>query len=243
MIGAEVKPVVVVTGAAGGIGTALVAEFSRQAWTVAAVGHRNPVSARSEATHTSVMDVRNAGQVSACMEEILASLGRIDALVNNAGIIADELLPSLDESAWDRVVDTNLRGAFLCARAVVPAMKLQREGAIINIASLSGKSGTAGQTNYAAAKAGLFGLTHTLAAELGGSASGGIRVNAVLPGFLETPMTKSFSDARRRAMIESNVLKRTNTVEEVARFIVFLAGMRNVSGQLFHLDSRITSWA
>jgi 3-oxoacyl-[acyl-carrier protein] reductase len=118
-----------------------------------------------------------------------------------------------------------------------------KEGAIINIGSFSGRAGAAGQCNYAAAKAGLFGLTHALAAELGSPDSGGIRVNAVLPGVLDTPMTRALNGRQRRDLAGANVLQRINSAAEVARFIVFLAGMRNVSGQVFALDSRITSWA
>jgi 3-oxoacyl-[acyl-carrier protein] reductase len=137
----------------------------------------------------------------------------------------------------------NLRGAFLCSRAVIPGMAERGDGSIVNVASFSGRTGPAGQANYAAAKSGLFGLTQSLAAELGPPERGGIRVNAVLPGVLDTPMTRSLSPGQRESLIEANVLKRMNSLDEVARFMVFLAGMRNVSGQLFQLDSRIAPWA
>ena len=240
--GNTAAPVVVITGAAGGLGKALAVEFSRQSWRVAAVCHEKALPPNLAVAKSVLMDVSDGRRVRAGMKKILTALGRIDALVNNAGLVLDDLLPNLSEAAWDRVLDTNLRGAFLCSQAVVPAMVAQREGCIINIASFSGRTGTAGQANYAASKAGLFGLTHALATELGDPRNGGIRVNAVLPGFIETPMTQPTTATRRQAVVKANVLRRLNSLNEVARFIVFLAGMRNVSGQIFQLDSRIASW-
>jgi 3-oxoacyl-[acyl-carrier protein] reductase len=253
MTGVESSPVAVVTGAAGGLGSALAGEFSRQGWNVAALCHHHPsgepepspspLVTRHSSLVTFAMDVTDSGQVSAGFACLLRVLGRIDVLVNNAGTAADGPLPKLGEAAWDRVLDTNLKGAFLCSRAAAPAMAAQGEGSIINIASFSGRAGSAGQANYSAAKAGLFGLTSSLAVELGAPRSGGIRVNAVLPGFLDTPMTRSLSQRQKRAAVEANALKRLNTTAEAARFVVFLAGMRNVSGQVFQLDSRLASWA
>jgi 3-oxoacyl-[acyl-carrier protein] reductase len=238
----EFKPVVVITGAAGGLGRALVSEFSHQGWDVAAVCHRKTLAGEPRAKMTARLDITDARQVSSGFLSILDALGRIDALVNNAGLAADNALPRLDEAQWDDVVDTNLKGPFLCARAVAPVMAAQAGGVIINIASFSGRVGSAGQVNYAAAKAGLFGLTASLAAELGSPPKGGIRVNAVLPGFLDTAMTRPLSPRLKRAAVEANVLKRLNTTAEAARFVAFLAGMRNVSGQIFQLDSRLAPW-
>jgi 3-oxoacyl-[acyl-carrier protein] reductase len=235
-------PVAVITGAAGGLGAAMVREFQRKGWTVAAVTHRRELPLGAAQAASVALDLTDARQVRNGFEKLLQKLGRFDALVNNAGITADESLARLGEEAWDRVLDVNLRGAFLCSRAVIPSMISRKEGCIINIASHSGKLGAAGQANYAASKAGLFGLTQSLAAELGPPENGGIRVNAVLPGFMETPMTAPIHERQRRALVQANALKRMNSVEEVARFVVFLTGMRDVSGQIFQLDSRITPW-
>ena len=238
----DAKPVVVITGALRGLGAAMAAEFSRQDWDVAAVCHRQPLAGEFPVKWSARLDVSDAGQVSAGFSSILAALGRIDALVNNAGVAADQVLPLLGEAAWDRVINTNLKGPFLCSRAVAPIMVGQGGGSIINIASFSGRVGSAGQAGYSASKAGLFGLTSSLAAELGPPQNGGVRVNAVLPGFLDTPMTRGLEAAARRAAVEANALNRLNTTAEAARFVVFLAGMRDVSGQIFQLDSRLASW-
>ena len=136
-------------------------------------------------------------------------------------------------------MDVNLDGAFRCARAVVRPMMRQRDGQILNITSYGGRVGRAGQANYAASKAALFGFTQSLARELG---SRNIRVNAVSPGFLRTGLVADLTDDQQAAHAAANTLGRFNDVAEVARFVAFLAGMRNVSGQLFQLDSRITPW-
>ncbi len=237
------KPVVIITGAAGGLGVAMTGEFSRQGWRVAAVAHHQALPDGLDVAASLALDVSDAGQVTEGFREIASRFGRVDALVNNAGITGDQSLPLLEEEAWDRVLDVNLRGAFLCSRAVIPIMTSAGGGCVINISSHSGKAGAPGQTNYAAAKAGLFGLTQSLALELGSPENGGIRVNAVLPGVMETSMTASITDRQRRGFIEANALKRLNRLDEVARFVVFLAGMRNVSGQIFQLDSRILPWS
>jgi 3-oxoacyl-[acyl-carrier protein] reductase len=143
------------------------------------------------------------------------------------------------ETAWQRVLDVNLKGAFLCSQAVCRRMIKQRDGHIINISSSSGRAGQRGQANYAAAKAGLFGLTTSLAREVG---SRNVRVNAVLPGVLPTKMTAKRSEAEMQEFAEANALGRINSLDEVARFVAFLAGTKNISGQLFQLDSRIAPW-
>lgn len=231
--------VVLVTGAAGGLGQALVSEFAAQGWRVAAAFHRATSQPETETIWPLPLDVTNRAQASAAVEQILTRWSRLDALVNNAGVTADGLLMQMDAADFSRVLEVNLKGAFLCSQAVVRPMMKQRDGHIINLASFAAKQGTAGQCNYSAAKAGLIGMTASLAKEIG---SRNVRVNAVLPGVLPTPMTEKLSEETVRAFATANALGRLNDVGEVARFIVHLAGMKNVSGQLFQLDSRIAPW-
>jgi NAD(P)-dependent dehydrogenase (short-subunit alcohol dehydrogenase family) len=178
------------------------------------------------------LDVCDAGSVGA----YFGRLESIDLLVNNAGIIRDRLLPAMSEEEWDVVVETNLRGAFLCARAAVKLMVRARSGHIVNIASFSGAYGAVGQANYAAAKSGMIGLTKSLSLELG---KRNVRVNAVMPGFLRTKLNAHLSEERWAAVLEAHALGRLNTVEGAARFIAFLDTMEHVSGQVFQLDSRV----
>lgn len=232
--------VVIVTGAGGGLGQALVTEFRKQRWRVAA-GYRIAGSPLSDADVLPLqMDVTNAESVRSGVEKMLDHWQRVDVLVNNAGVAHDAALPQMDDEAWEQVLAVNLKGAFLCAQAVSRAMIRQRDGHIINVSSFSGRAGQRGQVNYAAAKAGQFGLTTALARELG---SRNVRVNAILPGVLPTRMTASRSPDEMQQFAAANALGRINSIEEVARFIVFLAGTQNISGQLFQLDSRIAPWA
>jgi 3-oxoacyl-[acyl-carrier protein] reductase len=230
--------VVLVTGAAGGLGGALAMEFDRQGWRVAAGYHRHTLPVAGPVWPVR-LDVTNGAEVEAAVGAVLARWGRLDALVNNAGLVMDRPVWQLSEEDWDRVLAVNLRGAFLCARAVLRPMRDERAGQIVNIGSLVARQGARGQANYAAAKAGLLGLTTALAREYGPH---NIRVNTVLPGVLHTPMTASLPAAARAAYRAANVLGRLNSVEEVARFVVFLAGTENISGQVFALDSRIGRW-
>jgi 3-oxoacyl-[acyl-carrier protein] reductase len=232
--------VVLITGAGGGLGQALVAEFRKQRWRVAA-GYRVANAPADDADLLPLpMDVTSSESVRSAVEKMLGQWQRVDVLVHNAGVARDAALPQMDDKAWGHVLAVNLKGAFLCAQAVSRAMIKQRNGHIINVSSFSGRAGQRGQTNYAAAKAGQFGLTTALARELG---SRNVRVNAILPGVLPTKMTASRSPEEMQQFAAANALGRINSVEEVARFIVFLAGTENISGQLFQLDSRIASWA
>jgi 3-oxoacyl-[acyl-carrier protein] reductase len=185
------------------------------------------------------LDVTDRAAAVDSVRTVLARWGRLDALVNNAGMTADKSLPQLSEADWDRVLDVNLKGAFSCSQAVLRAMMQQRAGHILNIASFVARVGRAGQANYAAAKAGLIGLTEALAIEVG---SRNVRVNAILPGILATPMTARLAADQRQRLAGENALGRINDVEEVARFVVFLAGTQNISGQVFQLDSRVARW-
>ena len=221
--------VVVITGAGGGLGTALAAEFAGADWKVVA-------TSRSLAP---VLDVTDRRQVEDAFAQILAQHGRIDALINNAGLTADALCGQMSDDDWQRAIEVNLKGAFLCSQMVARPMIRQRDGHIINVSSYAGRAGAPGQSNYAAAKAGLFGLTQSLAKELG---SRNVRVNAVLPGVLPTNMTARLRPEQLAAFASANVLGRINALGEVARFIQFLSTTQNISGQVFQLDSRIAPW-
>jgi 3-oxoacyl-[acyl-carrier protein] reductase len=231
--------VVMITGAGGGLGNALVGEFRGQGWRVAAGFHRTPPAGEVEELANLALDVTSRDSITSAVDEVLTRWRRIDVLINNAGMRNDQAFFQMDDDAWQQVVEVNLKGAFLCSQAVCRAMMKQREGHIINISSFSGRAGQRGQANYAAAKAGLFGLTGSVARELG---SRNVRVNAVLPGVLPTRMTVTLSEAERQQFAQDNALGRINSLDEVARFVVFLAGTKNISGQLFQLDSRIASW-
>lgn len=228
-----------VTGAAGGLGQGLVVEFLAHGWRVAAGWHSTPLRCSGENVLPLPLDVTNRAQVDDAVKQVLARWNRLDALINNAGYTADQLLAQHDETGWQRVLDVNLRGAFLCSQAALRPMLRQRNGHIINLASFSARAGARGQTAYAAAKAGLFGLTQSLAKEVG---SRNVRVNAVLPGVLPTPMTAGLKATVLDEFAAANALGRINSVDEVACFVAFLATTRNISGQLFQLDSRIAPW-
>ncbi len=179
------------------------------------------------------LDVTKPESVSAYFE----SLESVDLLVNNAGVAVDVVHAKMSERDWDRVVDVSLKGAFLCAQAALRLFPRKTGGHIINIGSFSGKSPPIGQANYAAAKAGVIGLTQSLAKEYG---KRNVRVNAVLPGFLETKMTAGLSDSALQRIRDRHALGRFNTVEDAAKFIHCLHDMEHVSGQIFQLDSRVS---
>ena len=231
--------VALVTGAAGGLGSAVVSELLAQGWRVGAGWHRQPLAGRGDALLPVGLDVTAAGSVAGAVAQVVERWGRLDLLVNNAGITRDALLAQMKLADWEAVMEVNLKGAFLCAQAALPVMARQQAGHIINLSSFAARAGARGQANYAAAKAALLGLTVSLARE---AAPHGVCVNAVLPGVLPTGMTERLSAAQKAAFAEANLLRRLNELSEVARFIVFLAGMVNVSGQIFQLDSRIHSW-
>jgi NAD(P)-dependent dehydrogenase (short-subunit alcohol dehydrogenase family) len=214
--------VAVITGGEGELAQAIAALLRAQCMTVQAPG-------RTE------LDVSKPDAI----RDFFAGLERVDLLINNAGSREDSTLVKMSESQWDRVLEVNLRGAFLCAQAVSLKMIAQRSGHIVNVGSFSGKFGNFGQANYAAAKAGLIGLTQSLAREMG---KRGVRVNCVLPGFLETKFTAAMTSKQKARILEMHELRRFNTAKEAARFIVFLDSMPFVSGQVFQLDSRVGSW-
>jgi 3-oxoacyl-[acyl-carrier protein] reductase len=170
------------------------------------------------------------------IDKTLQRWGKVDVLINNAGMTRDALAMRMNDEDWDSVMDTNLKGPFLCMRAVSRAMMKQRSGHIISIASIAGVRGREGQANYAASKAGLIGLTKSAAKELGSS---NIQVNCVLPGYLPTDMGTAAPENVLAHVISETTLGRTSNSAEVAAFIYHLSLMKNVSGQVFNLDSRV----
>jgi 3-oxoacyl-[acyl-carrier protein] reductase len=218
-------PTAVITGGEGDLAKSIGVELKLVGFNVLAPGRAK-------------LDVTDSASVKA----FFASLKQIDLLVNNAGAFRDSTLLKMEEEAFDHVVDVNLKGAFLVSQAAVKIMSKQHHGHIVNVGSYSALSGPAGQANYAAAKAGLIGLTQSLAKEYGAR---NIRVNCVLPGFLETKMTRHLlaHEAWREQLLSLHALGRVNTPEDAARFIAFLHSMPNVSGQVFQLDSRVRRWA
>ncbi|HKS36798.1 MAG TPA: SDR family NAD(P)-dependent oxidoreductase [Verrucomicrobiae bacterium] len=231
--------VVLITGAAGGLGRGLATEFAAQGWRVAAAYHRSDGHGETDLIWPVQLDVTDGSQALDVVRQLMVRWGRIDVLINNAGLTADNPLWQTSDEDWDRVLEVNLKGAFLCSQAVLRPMLSRQDGHIINIASFAARHGPRGQANYAAAKAGLIGLTESLAKEVG---SRNIRVNAVLPGVLPTPMTAKLAQPQLNEFASANALGRLNTVAEVARFVAFLATTRNVSGQSFPLDSRTARW-
>jgi 3-oxoacyl-[acyl-carrier protein] reductase len=235
--------VAVVTGAGRGIGRAIALKFAQAGADVVCVSR---TVENSEKTGKEVrdlgrrawavaVDVSNADAVTAAGEQILKEAGRVDILVNNAGITRDGLLMRMSEADWDAVLDTNLKGAFSFTKAFTRAFLKQRSGRIINISSIIGRMGNAGQCNYAASKAALFGFTKSIARELG---SRGITVNAIAPGFIETDMTAALDEKTRTALLEKIPLNSLGKPEDIAEAALFLAGPggRYITGQTLTVD-------
>ena len=184
------------------------------------------------------VNVASQQEVRTFFNKIAEECGRVDVLVNNAGITVDGLLVRMKEEDWDRVLAINLKGAFHCIQAVAKTMMKQRSGCIINMASVVGVMGNAGQANYVASKAGLIGLTKTAAREL---APRGITVNAVAPGFIDTPMTADLPEKVKEAMMARIPLKRFGQPEDVAEVVAFLASEKAsyITGQVIHVNGGI----
>ena len=180
-------------------------------------------------------DVRDADAVKAMIDEVITKWGKIDILVNNAGITRDNLLLRMSDKAWDDVLNTNLRGTYLCTKFALRSMIKQQWGRIISVASISGLIGNAGQTNYAASKAGIIGFTKSVAREVG---SRNITANAVAPGFIKTQMTEKLPDAIKESILSMTSLRRFGEPEEVAELVAFLASDRAgyITGQVISID-------
>jgi 3-oxoacyl-[acyl-carrier protein] reductase len=219
--------VALVTGASRGIGRAVALALAARGAVVVAAAREDHAAAvvdeiagqggRAEAVS---VDVTDAAAVAAVADAVLERLGRIDVLVNNAGITRDQLVLRMKRADWDAVLATNLTGAFICVQAVLKPMIKQRSGRIINITSVVGQSGNAGQANYAASKAGLIGMTKALALEV---ASRGITVNAVAPGLIDTDMTRAISGGAHGDWADRIPLGRLGTAGDVAAAVAFLA--------------------
>jgi 3-oxoacyl-[acyl-carrier protein] reductase len=235
------EKVALVTGAGRGIGRAIATELACGLGARVAVLDRDYEHALEVAAEIACgakgfrVDVVDAAAIEACVDEVERDLGPIEVLVNNAGVTRDNLLARLSEDAWDTVMDVNLKGAYLTTKAVARGMLKRRSGRIINIASVVGLVGNKGQANYAASKAGLIGLTKSVAKEL---ASRNIRVNAVAPGFIETDMTAGLTPQAREALSGQIALGRLGTPEDVAGAVAFLASdaASYITGQVIVVD-------
>lgn len=234
----------VITGSARGIGKAVAIRLAQMGANIVLNG--TPASDAIDATAEELKaqgfnvivtkgDISKTEDVDAMMNKAMEAFGRIDILINNAGITRDALMIRMSEKDWDDVLDTNLKGAFLCTRAAAKIMMKQRSGKIINITSVVGVVGNAGQANYTASKAGMIGLTKSAAKEL---ASRGITCNAVAPGFIESRMTDALPDKVKESYLNNIPLGRFGTPEDVANVVGFLASddSNYITGQVIHID-------
>jgi 3-oxoacyl-[acyl-carrier protein] reductase len=220
--------IALVTGASQGIGRACALELARNGAHVALAARSldkleavaAEITTAGGTAHAFQLDVASEESIRACAKAVIAHFGKVEILVNNAGITRDGLMMRMKRSDWDDVLTTNLTGAFLLTQACVSSLLKNRWGRIINITSVVGQIGQAGQANYAASKAGLIGLTKSLAREL---ASRGITVNAVAPGYIETPMTAVLDDKQRESMLTNVPLSRPGTDADIAHAVTFLA--------------------
>ncbi len=233
-----------ITGASRGIGREIALELARQGANVAVNYAGSEAKANEVVDEIKKMgkeafaikcDVSNAEEVATMIKETVDRFGHLDILVNNAGITKDNLLMRMKEEEWDDVININLKGVFLCTKAVTRQMMKQRNGRIINIASIVGVSGNAGQANYVAAKAGIIGLTKTTAKEL---ASRNITVNAIAPGFISTDMTDKLTDEVRSEMLKQIPLARLGEPKDIAKMAAFLASDDSsyMTGQTLHIN-------
>jgi NAD(P)-dependent dehydrogenase (short-subunit alcohol dehydrogenase family) len=236
------KRVIVITGAGQGIGAAITRHFAAQGASLALVDvneeHLRQLANSLEGSGCEVLpitaDVANKEQVQMLVAQVIEKFGSIDVLVNNAGIIRDNLISNISEQDWDQVLDVNLKGAFLCCQAVFPMLKSQRSGKIVNIVSRAWL-GSIGQANYTASKGGLVSLTRSLALEF---ARFQINVNAVAPGLIDTPMTQGMPTEGRERLIRMQPTGKMGKVEDIAAAVAFLASddAEFITGQVLHVD-------
>lgn len=236
--------VALVTGASRGIGREIAFELTREGASVAvnyagseakALEVVDGIKAMGRDAFAIQADVSSSDSVTEMVKETIEHFGKLDILVNNAGITKDNLLMRMKESEWDDVININLKGVFLCTKAVTRQMMKQRGGRIINISSIVGVSGNPGQANYVAAKSGVIGLTKTTAKEL---SSRGITVNAIAPGFITTDMTDKLNEDVKSEMLKQIPLARFGEPKDIARTVIFLASEDGayMTGQTLHVD-------
>ncbi len=232
-----------ITGAARGIGKAIALRFAQEGANIAFTDLKIDKNAQATEKEIAALGVKAKGYASNAadfddthrvVEEIHKDCGKIDILINNAGITRDGLMMRMSEEQWDMVINVNLKSAFNFIHAVTPIMMRQKSGSIVNMSSVVGVSGNAGQANYSASKAGMIGLAKSMAKEIG---SRGIRVNAIAPGFIITDMTKQLSEEVREQWAKQIPLRRGGTPEDVANAALFLASDLSsyVSGQVIHV--------
>ena len=241
----ETGRVVIITGGSRGIGRAIALRFAEEKPKLVLL-HYDPDDAAAKETlerlaeqgvqgETHRLDVSNRGDVDRLFKEVLTRFGRVDVLINNAGITKDGLLMRMREDDWDLVLKVNLKGVFNCSQAVIRSMIKERSGCIVNITSVAGQMGNASQTNYAASKAGIMGFTKSLAREVG---SRGITVNAVAPGYINTEMTAILPDKLKEAFLQQIPLARVGEPGDVAEVVHWLCsrGAGYVTGQVIHVN-------
>jgi 3-oxoacyl-[acyl-carrier protein] reductase len=238
--------VALVTGAAQGIGKAVALLLARNGADIVisdinlekAEETAKEVQALGRKSLAAKVDVATLGDVEKMVEAILAQFGKVDILVNNAGIARDKLILRMTEEDWDAVLNINLKGTFNCTKAVVRHMSKQRSGKIVNIASVVGEMGNAGQGNYAASKAGVIGFTKTIAREF---AQRGINVNAIAPGYIETPMTDALPDKAKEELKRLIPMDRLGKPEDVAEAVLFLVSEASgyITGQVLNVNGGI----
>ena len=235
--------IVLVTGGARGIGKAVTERFHAGGASVAIVG-RNEAAAQALAAELSARGARCIGygcdvavgaQIDATVDAVVKDFGKLDVLINNAGVTQDGLMVRMTDEAWNNVIQTNLTGAFQLLRAAARIMLRARSGCIVNISSVVGLIGNAGQANYCAAKAGLIGLTKSTAREF---ASRGVRVNAIAPGLIETDMTAKLNDDQKKALLTGVPLGRAGSSNDIASAVTFLASedASYITGQVLSVD-------
>ncbi len=235
--------IAVVTGGNRGIGKAISTKLANEGATVIII-NTNPESAKIAldnfaqnglTMYSKIANVDNEKKIAAVFEEILADFGKIDILVNNAGITRDNLLIRMKSEEWNSVIDINLKGTYNCIKAVCKTMMKKRFGKIINVSSVVGLAGNTGQANYSASKAGIIGLSKSVAKEL---ASRNVNVNVVAPGYIQTEMTHDLNPEEKETFLTNIPLKKPGTPEDVANMVCFLASddANYITGQTFNVD-------
>lgn len=238
------RPVVLVTGASRGLGQRMAVAFGRAGYNVAIHYFQNEDSARATEKELSALgasamliraDVRSSSAVNDMIAAVVDKWGKLDVLVNNAGIVRNRTIAKMSDDEWNDVMLADLSGPFFCTRAVIPHMRKQGGGSIVNISSSAAQRGSRGAGNYAAAKAGLIALTKSVAAEEGAN---NIRVNALIPGFHVTDINQDYFQKNEKSIRDQHVLPTMPDREELASFVVHVAGLKTVSAQVLAFESR-----